>query len=254
MKTFFGLMILITGLVLSSGCNKNKIDPVSLQRLESAIGEVRKLSDSLTSGTTREELRKQSNMAISALRDAVDLFQVKGQSSKPLGVDDLGKLVDEWAFFLSLASKQKRDSYVKFDANGPNNWDENSDALQGPDNNRMSFYQWQRVARRWPQTKSLLSYFDGNDLAPLPEDVADALIAYEITPYPEGVKKFFMHFRAKYKADPKDPRQRAFCWSDPLKDKVWHFELSMSSQIDQLIISEVGKEARKLDLKIKALL
>ena len=258
-------LLLVAGLAFLSGCNSSnqeeetaKVEPICLQRLEAAIGEVRKLSDSLTSGITKEEIRQQSNQAVSALRDAVDLFQVKEQSSKPLGVDDLGKLVDEWAFFLSLASQQKYQfegkTAVMIWTNGylGNTLDENSQSLSKVSKPRMSFYQWQRVARRWPQTKSLLYYYNrkNKETTPLPENVADELIAYEITPYPEGEKKFFEHFKPKYGPD-------KYCWSwEYGGDREEHtFEMSMPlAQFDQLIISEIGKEARELDLKIKALL
>ncbi len=253
-------LLLVAGLAFLSGCNSSNqqaqeetatIEPICLQRLEAALGEVRKLSDSFTSGITKEELRKQSNIAISALRDAVDLFQVKEQSSKPLGADDLGELVEEWGFFLSLASQGKSqfegNTAVMFGTRqgSGNRWDETSQSLQHPTRPRMSFYQWQKVARKWPQTKSLLLYFDGSGLKPLPEWVADELIAYPITPYPEGEQKFFEYFKAKY-------QPIAFCWK--WKDGTTHFEMYVSVQFDQLIISEIGKEARELDLKIKALL
>jgi hypothetical protein len=258
MKTFFGLMALITGLVIFSGCNggNTSIEPISLQRLEAAVGEVRKLSDSLSSGTNAEEIRKQSNQAISALRDAVDLFQVKGQSSKALGVDDLGKLVDEWTFCLFLVSQPKYsfdgETAVAIWSNGilGNTLDESSESLLNSKVNkpRMSLYQWQRIAKKYPQTKSLLFYYDRKEKRsiPLPENVADDLIAYEITSYPEGEKEFFDHFEPKYGPD-------KYCWF--WKDGEAKFEMSISmAEFDSMIISEVGKEARKLDLKIKALL
>lgn len=246
-------------LALLVGCNdggNTSIEPICLERLEVALKEVRKLSDSLSSGTNTEEIRKQSNQAISSLRDAVDLFQVKGQNSKALGVDDLGKLVDEWEFSLFLASQPKYafdgKTAVMIWTNGilGNTLDESSGSLLNPKVSaaRMSFYQWQRIVKKYPQTKSLLFYYDRKEekSISLPEYVADDLIAYQITAYPEGEKEFFDYFKPKYGPD-------KYCWS--WEDGEARFEMSISmAEFDSMIISAVGKEARELDLKIKALL
>ena len=249
----FGALALLVG---CNGGGNTSIEPICLERLEVALKEVRKLSDSLSSGTNTEEIRKQSNQAISSLRDAVDLFQVKGQNSKALGLDDLGKLVDEWEFSLFLASQPKKSfdgtTAVMIWTNGilGNTLDESSGSLLNPKVSaaRMSFYQWQRIARKYPQTKSLLFYYDSKEKKkiPLPENVADDLIAYEITSYPEGEKEFFDHFEPKYGPD-------KYCWD--WEDGEARFELYISmAKFDSMIISAVGKEARELDLKIKALL
>ena len=155
-----------------------------------------------------------------------------------MGVDDLGKLVDEWEFSLFLASQPKNSfdgrTAVMIWTNGilGNTLDESSESLINSKvgKPRMSFYQWQRIAKKYPQTKSLLFYYDRKEkkVISLPENVADELIAYQITAYPEGEKDFFDYFKPGYGPD-------KYCWF--WEDGEARFEMKISmADFDSMII------------------
>ncbi len=293
-------MILITGLVLSSGCNKEKqetaeIEPICLQRLEAAVGKVRAVSSSLSSGMTAEEVRNKCNDAVAALQDAADLFEAKNQSSQPLGIADLQVLISDWSESLSTAGRgfkekvkayeTKRQRLASESFNGfqfhsdygsddghwnlkNNNWDQDSTA-------EMSFYKWQQLNRRFPILRS--SYYYRNEHGPvkIPSSLIEKMLAWEIEPWPAGQKKFLDSFlgeemvpELKYFDDGSSGLigRIYFCFEDRgparldkqlgitrggLRSCAIHYK---SAVLTTGIISVIGEEARKLDLKIKALL
>jgi hypothetical protein len=251
-------LTLFNSLLFVTSCSKKAtIDPICLQRLEVAIGEVRKIVSSYeTSGLTQDELRELSNKASFALRDAADLWKAKGQAVHELGINDLDVLVDEWVGQMTLISSEKlnlkssKSRYVvsirlATDPNtkalgvNENHWDDKTSS-------RLSFCELRHLLIKYPSIRSTLTYYDEGKYTTYPATVLQELIDFIPLPYPGGQKIFFDSFEKKY-----FPRKYGWYYNENggVRDFQIYYEPDV---IKNAILLDLSERSRELDLKIKS--
>jgi hypothetical protein len=262
----FNYILLFVFIFLQIGCSKKcLIDPICLNRLEIAVGEVRKLEASYeTAGITQIELRDLSNKAAFALGDAADLWEAKGQVAHELDIQDLNELVKEWCDQLVMISG------TKLEGSGQK-WvgirvlvDPRSDALGADENNwndpswkRLTFCEVRNLLIKYPSIGTSLTYYDdGNGHRQYPPSILQELIDFEPLPFPEGPKKFFEHFKTKY-----SPKKYGWDYTSSelaligstVTGGFIDFGIYYDPQVvKNTILSDLSKKSRELDLKIKS--